>query len=48
MAFTLTQYLRVTFENVSAEFEACTESSLAVLRTKMLKRSIFTFDLTLT
>ena len=47
MTFTLIQYLRLTFESVSAEFGPVWVK-LAVLRTKMLKRSIFTFDLTLT
>ena len=47
MAFTLKQYLRLTFESVSAEFGPVWVK-LAVLRTKMLKRSILTFDLTLT
>ena len=46
MAFTLIQHLRLTFESVSAEFGPVWVK-LAVLRTKMRKRSIFTFDLTL-
>ena len=47
MAFTLIQYLHLTFESVSAEFGPVWVK-LAVLRTKMRKRSILTFDLTLT
>ena len=46
-AFTLIQYLRLTFESVSAEFEPA-RFELAFLRTKMRKCSILTFDLTLT
>ena len=45
MAFTLIQYLLLTFENDSAEFRPVWVK-LAVLRTKMRKRSILTFDLT--
>ena len=47
MALTLIQYLRLTFESISAEFWPVWVK-LAVLRTKMRECSILTFDLTLT